>query len=412
MTRLNNTSLNFSLHISISIFLFLFVLILFLPRFGALDAMGFHWMALAILNIIVSFSLIYSNQLKHFPIKFKPIWFYLGWLSLSALSIAVAYNPVESIVVLSRMLIVLVGIYNLYCLLSISRNNLQIVLWILAAATVVESVYVIGMLFYNYSRYPGIDEIIYFIRFYAGNKNILAASIAVKIPVLFYLIHRTTKKINFNVLMLALFCALSATIILNARATYISVFLQSLAFIGFELYHYLKIESNKKYIRNILYYCFTLIIAVLILQFVFSQIEQSKKTVSYGDLNKRISSIAFTKEGSSSRFLYWEESIDFIKKNPILGGGLGNWKIYAINYEQNYRTSFVCSKHVHNDFLEVAAESGIVSTVVFCLIFISLSLILLQNSFQKNSKKIAGFSEQINNWMVQILTITISRGSL
>ncbi|MEN9331829.1 MAG: hypothetical protein RLZZ94_919 [Bacteroidota bacterium] len=34
-----------------AVFLFLFVLIPFLPRFGALDAMGFHWMCYALLNV-------------------------------------------------------------------------------------------------------------------------------------------------------------------------------------------------------------------------------------------------------------------------------------------------------------------------------------------------------------------------
>jgi hypothetical protein len=177
-----------------TIFLFLFVLIPFLPRFGALDAMGFHWMCFAILNVITSFYLINKNQLVQFPISFKPLLFYFSWILLSIISCLFAYNKIESIVVLSRMMIVLAGVYNLICLLRNKRELLDILLKLLLAALVVESVYTIWMLFYNFTRYNAIDDIVYFIRFFAGNKNILAASIAVKIPVAFYFLHQSTNK--------------------------------------------------------------------------------------------------------------------------------------------------------------------------------------------------------------------------
>ena len=365
-----------------SALLFLFVLIPFLPRFGALDAMGFHWMCFAILNVITSFYLINKNQLVQFPISFKPLLFYFLWISISIISCLFAYNKIESIVVLSRILIVLAGIYNLICLLKNKHELLDILLKLLLVALVVESVYTIWMLYYNFTRYNAIDDIIYFIKFFAGNKNILAASIAVKIPIAFYYLHQSKSKKEIASYTSILFLGISAIIILNARATYVSVFLQSVMFIGYEVLCWIKNGKEKSYLQKAITYMVVFFIAFFLWQVVFSQIEKSKKTVSYGDINKRIASIEFTQSGSSSRFVYWNEAYDFIKKNPVIGGGLGNWKINAINYEQNYRTSFVCSKHVHNDFLEVAADSGIFSSLFFTLFFIALGLLLLKSSLQ------------------------------
>jgi hypothetical protein len=80
------------------VMLFFYVLIPFLPRFGALDAMGFHWMLFAILNAVVTFYLINKNSLTRLPINFKPFTFYLGWITISIISIIFAYNKIESIV--------------------------------------------------------------------------------------------------------------------------------------------------------------------------------------------------------------------------------------------------------------------------------------------------------------------------
>ena len=153
--------------------------------------MGFHWMCYALLNVGLTFFLINKNELVQFPISFKPLLFYTSWILLSVVSCFFAYNKIESIVVLSRILIVLASIYNLICILNKRRELIDVLLKILLAALVVESVYTVWMLYYNSGRYNAIDDIVYFIKFFAGNKNILAASIAVKIPIAFYFLHQS-----------------------------------------------------------------------------------------------------------------------------------------------------------------------------------------------------------------------------
>jgi O-antigen ligase len=59
-----------------------------------------------------------------------------------------------------------------------------------------------------------------------------------------------------------------------------------------------------------------------------------------------------------------------IKENPLTGCGYGNWKIESVKYEYGFYNDFNYSKHVHNDFLQIAAEAGIPAGILFLSIFL------------------------------------------
>ena len=45
--------------------------------------------------------------------------------------------------------------------------------------------------------------------------------------------------------------------------------------------------------------------------------------------------------------------------NPILGVGLGNWKIKSIDYDSKDIKGYVVPYHAHSDFIQLGAELGI-----------------------------------------------------
>ena len=51
----------------------------------------------------------------------------------------------------------------------------------------------------------------------------------------------------------------------------------------------------------------------------------------------------------------------------FLGIGIGNWKIKSMKYDAKYSTGYRVPFHAHNDFLQVAAESGILASIFFVL---------------------------------------------
>jgi O-antigen ligase len=91
---------------------------------------------------------------------------------------------------------------------------------------------------------------------------------------------------------------------------------------------------------------------------------------------ERASSIEVSYEGSSGRFELWSNAIDYIGLHPLLGCGIGNWKIQSLPYWKERLTGYIVPYHAHNDFLEITAELGILGGLSYLFIFISILLLL------------------------------------
>jgi putative inorganic carbon (hco3(-)) transporter len=63
------------------------------------------------------------------------------------------------------------------------------------------------------------------------------------------------------------------------------------------------------------------------------------------------------KSASSLRLDAWTWSIELIKEKPVLGVGVGNWKVDILKHENQKNAGFIYLYKAHNDFLETAAET-------------------------------------------------------
>jgi O-antigen ligase len=72
--------------------------------------------------------------------------------------------------------------------------------------------------------------------------------------------------------------------------------------------------------------------------------------------------------------------------SPIIGYGLGNFKIISIERDKENIRSYTVPYVMHNDFLEVAVELGIIGLSLFLLIFIYPIYFLLKRIKIKNLK--------------------------
>ena len=85
--------------------------------------------------------------------------------------------------------------------------------------------------------------------------------------------------------------------------------------------------------------------------------------------------------GSRGRWTLWSHTIDMISEHAILGVGLGNWKLIYPAYDDDEMIRVGSApERPHNDFLWIAAESGIPSLIAYVWIlvvalFAGLSLI-------------------------------------
>jgi len=101
------------------------------------------------------------------------------------------------------------------------------------------------------------------------------------------------------------------------------------------------------------------------------------------------------------RVWLWQKSWEMIKENPLLGVGLGQWRIHFPFHGkiQEFRASDDGIKEIiyqrpHNDYIWVLAESGILGLLFFLAIFsipVFYCLKMLSKAEDKNTKYFAGF---------------------
>jgi len=68
----------------------------------------------------------------------------------------------------------------------------------------------------------------------------------------------------------------------------------------------------------------------------------------------------FKTGGDADRFQYWQVAISMFKENPFIGKGLGTFMAHFSTYVPSLNISYA-----HNCFLQILAESGIFSLLVF-----------------------------------------------
>jgi O-antigen ligase len=127
----------------------------------------------------------------------------------------------------------------------------------------------------------------------------------------------------------------------------------------------------------------TPIIGVFVIGFLLSLIPPVKGERS--DFGSNVSSVVDAENRSNKmRMNFWHASLEMIKKNPLTGVGLQRWSgIYPKYYGDEFVDShiyIVHAVHSHNDFLELFAENGFATPIIYSIIL----LLIIYNLFKKS----------------------------
>lgn len=376
----------------------LFFVVHFIPGLGALDTMGPQWFYIILLDLVIAgFILAGSQQIDSSiaaVVKTRFSYLYLAFLLICFLSVFVALNPTETWVCLVRLVATVVAFFNMAILLHKRAKAFGILSQVLSVLLLIESILAMRVFFEGLES-TGLDQLILTLRSNTGNKNIFAASLVVKIPFVLYCIY--TSRLwgkAFHVLVLLL--GATTIFIVNARSSYVGL---ALVLFLFLLFSFLQYQKNKQS-TTLLYQSATALLPILAAVFVSQLIIGNAQTFQggkggYGTVAERVSTIGFTNEASSYRLKLWEHAIDYIKEKPITGSGYGNWKIASIPYEKEYIDDLYVPLHSHNDFLEMAAETGIVGGLLYLSLFVCLLINTIRTYFSdadETYKLIAVFS--------------------
>jgi O-antigen ligase/Tfp pilus assembly protein PilF len=196
-----------------------------------------------------------------------------------------------------------------------------------------------------------------------ANRNITAFSIAIKIPYVLYLIARASKlwvRIAYALLVLLSLFSLS---IIQSRASFVAAALIGLLLLFWTAVNYFKTRSIKEFSFN-LYYLLPLVLALVLNQILISD--------KGADALSRAATISVsTNDGSvNQRLRYYEDVLTHITKNPIMGVGIGNWKLTSIDYDKQDITGYVVPYHAHSDFIQLGAELGFVGFLLYLGVFL------------------------------------------
>jgi O-antigen ligase len=381
--------------LAFKIYSFLIIFCIYLPELGAIDMNVTQWMYLTVINSSFLLYLLIKNKLNlSLVIGNTSFILYLLFFLGAILSIIKSINYTESFLRLNEIFCILSSLFILINFHVQKNTNYKFILTIFSFALGLE---VFGTL----NQYRLINSYTTFdfsmaneIRGFTGNKNVAAASVAFKIPFLVLLFNELGSKKYINKILILIIGTASFYVIMlySARAVFLSIFLSIAVTLG--LIFFKKFFKQKKLIfdsdvKQTLLYLIPFLFAFLI----FSS--------RYNDTNRiavdnRVNSIVNNSDDQSiqQRLRFYGHAISSIAENPILGVGIGNWKLYSIKYEAKNMYSYVVPFFAHNDFLEILAEIGIIGSVFFILFFIKMiqyNFIILSNWLNSNLAKSPNF---------------------
>lgn len=105
-------------------------------------------------------------------------------------------------------------------------------------------------------------------------------------------------------------------------------------------------------------------------------------------IRDQFANISLEETSTARRIDAWRWTFDMVVNNPLLGVGIGNWKIRILEYDNRSNPTFTYLVRAHNDFLEIFAETGIPGGLLYIGIFITLGLNVIKWYRKKGSHQL------------------------
>lgn len=387
------------INLSYTLILLAYVLVaVFTPQMAAFDSSGPKFLALAMLNLLVFAFLLTRKELLQTD-NATPIFFsskaglvYTLLMVISILSFVKSINLNESILQFCKTITVFIACYQLFIILSKEKRTLEPLAIGMVLLLILDNLTV----YLQMGKFiKGDLANIELITSVYSNKNVLAASIFVKLPfaLWLYTFNRDWKQklalAGWGTSFLALF-------FLSSRAFYLGTLVLSVAYLV-SLWVLSNKEKEKAYRWEIVLYAVVLASSLLLFTVVQKNLYsksaaqgqpslQSTSSIYNAGIVERLSQAKSTEYSTRERLEGWKRSWEVIKKEPLLGCGVGNWKIATLQEENLTRKELIYQYRAHNDFIETTTETGIFGGLLFLSLFVLLGWPFLKSLFKKEEE--------------------------
>ena len=348
-----------------SFFLIAYLCLGFVPNWEAVDKIAPQWLLMGVVNTLAVLYVGYHRasygQRISQTLSTTLSYSYIGFILWAACSYFYAINPTEVLVNISRQVNVLVMFLVMGFFVYHLKSKKTFLSFVITAILSIEVYAVLNeaLQMVNTSGVISAGTL----KGVTANRNITAFSIAIKIPFVLFLIYKNQKALYKFILSGIVFLAILCLSMIQSRASFLAVGLILLAFLGLCIFLYIN-DKNKKYLFQFGY---------LFLPFLFALgLNQALLSDKGADALARASTIsAGTNDGSvNQRLRYYEDVLTHLSSHPILGVGLGNWKLKSIDYDSRDIKGYVVPYHAHSDFIQLGAELGIVGFLLYLGVFI------------------------------------------
>lgn len=338
----------------------------FIPNWEAVDKIAPQWLGMTLVNLL-SIAFFFYNK-KSFSTQITSVLtsylsiIYISFILWAGFSYFYAINPTEVVVNITRQVNVLLMYLSMGIMLYSFKNKLLFVPYIIVIILSIEVYYVLKEAVEMFNTTGGVNGSI--LKGVTANRNITAFSLAIKIPFVLFLLYLVQKRSIKLILTSLIFLALVCLSMIQSRASFIAAGLILIAYMLLNGYYYFKDQRKPIHLLRTAYYIVPLLLAILVNQTFLSKIG--------ADAVSRASTITLnTQENSiNQRLRYYEDVLTHISTAPILGVGLGNWKIKSIDYDSADIVGYVVPYHAHSDFIQLGAELGVVGFLLYLSIFV------------------------------------------
>jgi putative inorganic carbon (HCO3(-)) transporter len=384
------------------------------PNLNTLDSNGPKFLSLALLNLVTFLFLFTRKELRLHPALYTGFFgnaigvVYTLLVAFSLLSFFNAFNLPEAVLHFTKTFTVFVAAYLISILIMSEKRGL---LWLSVAISLLliyDSITVFSDIqAFVHGKIGDIGKI----KSSYSNKNILASAVFVKIPFALWLMTTQSKWFrSFGAV--TLFMAMMAVFFMTARAFYLGLFGLTAAMVFYCLVRYIK-SRDRIHLKTtgifILLFVVSLALFSSIERYMYPKpavasttsvvashslkAEQSEENNNVKTEGVRSTSIAGRLSAISNeskerlRLDGWVRSWHVFKEHPLLGVGLGNWKIATLKEENFSKKDYTYQYKAHNDFIETATETGIFGGILFLSIFLLTGWKFIQLLLKKNSSQ-------------------------
>lgn len=361
------------------------------PRLHAVDSAGPKFFTLGLLNLAV---LIFFAVRKDKGAKsdFLNVFFsnriglvYGLFMAISLLTCFKAWNQAEFVLAFVKFFTVFNSVVIVASLFRQDPGKLYLLAAVMSLLLLFDAVMVFFEIRKLSVEHPDFFSLYqYYVNSVSAgysNKNILASALFIKIPFTLWLITFKKRWIRFLAL-LVIFVAIIALALLGARAFYIGILIVIVAYLLFLL---LRLITKRIKWRTAVVGSSILMAALIIFFTGWLVLGKFFPGVSRFNLKEQIVARLATIRtdiSSGTRIASWARSAMLIREEPLMGVGLGNWKVRVLKDENRVTPTYAYYYHNHNDFIEMTAQTGITGGVIYLVLILLPGVVFARSLFK------------------------------